>query len=173
MDIQPGLTKTDNAIALLKEHENRSEGTLTILDSGIIRWQSADDYNSYIYESSSNIVSKIELDVRPRSIRLDDVIATFGDPSSLDIGKVRDGFFGVTTFYPEKGLAFVATGDEFDGNQPNMGFVIQPNMNIAICIFFQAGEISSIVPLFYGKDAISEALSDIQDWMGYGVYRER
>src|SRR6266498_757132 len=167
MDIQPGLTKTDDMVEILKEHENKGEGNLALLDSGIVRWQSADDYNLYIYESSDGIVSKMELGQRQRSIHLEDVIALFGAPSNLDIGKIRDGFFWATIFYPEEGLAFIAGGDKFDVHQANIGFVIQPNMNVAKSIFFQPTEISSIVPLLYGDNAVPAALSDIQDWNGY------
>ena len=172
MDIQPGLTKTDDAIEILKEHENKGEGDLAVLDSGIVRWQSADDYNLYIYETSNGIVSKMELDVRPRSIHLEEVIALFGAPLNLDIGKVRDGFFWITIFYPEKGLAFVVGGNKFDVTQKNIGFVIQPDMTVAKCVFFQPTDISSMVHLLYGANAVPEALSDIQDWIGYGVYHE-
>ena len=172
MDIQPGTTKTDDVIEILREHEINGEGKLTLLNSGIVRWQTTDGYNSYIYAVDNELVTKTEIDLRSTSIHLDDVIAIFGTPSKLDIGKISDGYFFATIFYPEKGLAFVVGGNKFDLGSTTLSFTIQSDMVAVKGLFFQPLDIPAIVNLLYGTNAVSEALSDIQDWTGYGVYRE-
>lgn len=172
MDIQPGNTNGEQAISLLSEKEHRGSGRLTLLESGIIRWQSTGDYNSYIYASESGLVEKIEIDLRSDSIHLDDVITIFGEPSKLDIGKISDGYFFATIFYPERGLAFVVGGNKFDLNSSTLSFALQSDIQTVKGLFFQPLDIPAMVNLLYGTNSVPEALSDIQDWNGYGVYYE-
>ena len=172
MDIQPGVTESADAVQILEEHKIDGEGQLTLLESGIARWQSASGKNVYVYMDSNELVSKIELDLRPSSIHLDGIIALFGEPTNLDIGKIRDGYFFVTIAYPEAGLAFVGSGNEIDVSNTKMGFVIKPDMIVVNAVFFPPSDIAKMVNLLYGEEAVSEALSDIQVWKGYDVYRE-
>lgn len=172
MNIQPGITKVDDAIRILLEDEKRGEGDLTLLDSGIARWRS-DNHNIYIYKSDNGLVSKIELDLRPSQIHLDDIITLFGEPSNVDVGKIRDGFFFATIAYPEKGLAFVGSGDDFAINGAEIDFFIQPEMLVVRSVLFQPSDIATMVNLLYGINTNSEVLLNIQDWSGYGKYREK
>ena len=71
LDIQPGVTRIDEAIEVLKEYEKRGEGDLTILDNGIVILRPPNDKNSYMYKEDNGLVTKIELDFRPSSIYLD------------------------------------------------------------------------------------------------------
>jgi hypothetical protein len=172
MGIQPGLTKIDHAIEILNGYEKEGKGELIILDSGILNWRSTKDDNLYIYKTDVGLVSKMELDLRSNSVYIEDLIVLFGEPSNLDIGKGRDGYFFVTIFYPEKGLAFVISGDEFDVNKTNIGFVVQPKMIVIKGVFFQPSDVTPMVHLLYGVNAVPEALSNIQEWKGYGVYNK-
>lgn len=170
--IHPGITKKEDMIARLTELEERKDGKLTLLENGIAWWQSANGNNSYFYSPDGDLVTKIEVDLRSTSIYLDDVTVIFGAPSKLDIGKISDGYFFATIFYPERGLAFVVGGNKFDGSSATKNFPIDPDMVVVKGVFFQPLDVESMVNLLYGVDAIPQALSDIQDWTGYGVYRE-
>jgi hypothetical protein len=173
VEIDPEKTTVDGAINLLEERERRGEGELSLLESGIVRWRSTSERNVYLYSNKDGLISRIELDLRSGSIRLDDIVTLFGEPSNLDIGKIRDGYFVATLFYPKKGLAFVGSGNKFDVSDANTGFVIRADMVIVKGVYFRPSGIVEMVHLLYGEEAVSDALSDIQDWTGYGIYRER
>jgi hypothetical protein len=44
-------------------------------------------------------------------------------------------------------------------------------MPIVFAYFLQPGDITTIAPLLYGKNAVSKALANIQEWKGYGTYK--
>lgn len=172
IDINPGVTKREEMISILTEREQKGGGSFTLLDSGIARWQSTDGYNSYIYVFDNGLISNTEVDLRSTSINLDDVITIFGEPSKLDIGKISGGYFFATIFYPERGLAFVLGGNKFEISAGTKNFPIDSGMVVVKGVFFQPLDIESMVNLLYGAEVIPQALSDIQDWNGYGTYIE-
>src|SRR5215216_3136099 len=63
MGIQPGKTEIDSAVTNLQEHEVAKEGNLAVLDSGIVNWQSIDNYSLNVYHDKDDLVNKMELDV--------------------------------------------------------------------------------------------------------------
>ncbi|MBK6794080.1 MAG: hypothetical protein IPG80_16455 [Anaerolineales bacterium] len=171
LDIMPGVTKSGDMIEILKKKEQAKEGFLTLLDGGIIRWQSLDGYNSYVYASENEVVTRIEVDLRSNSIKLDDLITIFGEPLILDIGKVEDGYFRSTVFYPNKGLAFVISGDEIDITTSDLKFLFNPDMAVLKGIFFSPMEdIFAMINLLYSSNAKPSVLLNIQNWTGYGIY---
>jgi hypothetical protein len=160
--IQPGKTTKVDAVKLLKGIEANGGGRLTILDTGIIKWLDNSKKNYYLY-TDGDLIVKVEIDFRSDSMDLDEVISLFGEPASLHLGKLRDGGYFVSVFYPEKGLVFVAGGDK-------SLYEIYPSMPIALVYFLQPSDISTIVPSLFGKDIVSETLANIQEWNGYGTY---
>lgn len=163
MGIQPGKTTKDDAVKLLKEIEADGGGRLTILDTGIIKWLNNSKKNYYLY-TDSDLIVKVEINFRTKSMDLDEVISLFGEPSNLHLGKIRDGGYFISVFYPEKGLVFVAGGDK-------SLYEIYPSMPIALVYFLQPSDIVTIVPSLFGKDIVSETLANIQEWNGYGTYK--
>ena len=171
LDIQPGVTKREDVIKILRKREQSKEGYLTLLEDGIIRWQSLDGYNSYFYAAQNEFVTKTEVDLRSSSLRLDDLILTFGEPQKLDINNVEGGYFLATMFYPKKGLSFVVSGDKFDISTPNLKFYFNPDLVVLKGIFFNPmDDISAMINLLYASNTAPSALTNIQNWIGYGVY---
>jgi hypothetical protein len=172
VDIQPGITTKEDMINTLTAREQSDDGKFTQLESGIAWWQSNDGNNSYFYSQDGNLVSKIEIDFRSTSISLEDVITTFGTPSKLDIGKISDGYFFATIFYPKKGLAFVTGGNKYTVDQGIGKFPIDRNMVVVKGLFLQPQAFSSMLNLLYEVNAVPQVLSEVQDWNGYRVYSE-
>jgi hypothetical protein len=173
MDIQPGVTAGNEMIKLLKQHEVKGEGILTLLDTGITVWRTVGGRNIVIYKNDNEVVSRIRFDLRPISIHLDDVIELIGEPSNLNIGLISNGYFFPVLFYPEKGLAVLGSSNDIDNiTGTNIGFAIQPDLGVMVIEFVQISDVTTMVNLLYGGEAVPEALSDIQDWMGYGIYRK-
>jgi hypothetical protein len=163
MEIQPGEATDTDAIRILDTLESEGKGLLFVLTSGIINWR-ADSVNYYLY-LSNGIVNKIEVDLRPRSdtpqsTTLQKIIDLFGEPTNLDLGKIRDGYFFITIFYPAKGLAFVASGD-------GPGLTLEPKMPILKACFLAPSDLNTMVESLYGINAIADAISTIQVWPGY------
>ena len=157
LGIQPGVTETTKTVQLLEDLETNSVGKLTILDSGIIRWR-ASNTNYYFYPDG-NLIKEISLS--PEATTLQDIITLFGEPAYLHLGKIRDGGFFVSVFYPEKGLCFVVGGDK-------AGFLIEPDMPVVKADFIEPTNIATMVKSLYGKEAVEDALAEIQSWHGYG-----
>jgi hypothetical protein len=162
LGIQPGETKTSDAIQLLKRVEADGGGKLTILDTGIISWLDNSNKNYSLYSDNDLIVS-VKIDFRSSSINLEEAISLFGEPSNVGPSKISDGGYFITLYYPDKGLVFVAGGNK-------SLYEIYPGMPIFLAYFVQPGDIATIVPLLYGKNSVSEALANIQVWEWYGIY---
>lgn len=164
MGIQPGKTKTSDAIQLLKGVEAESGGKLTILDTGVISWLNNSKKNYSLY-SDSDLIVKVKIDFRSSSINLEEAISLFGEPSNLSPGKISGGGYFISAYYPDKGLVFVAGGNK-------SLYEIYPSMPIVLAYFVQPGDITTIVPSLVGKNVISETLAKIKEWKGYGTYNE-
>jgi hypothetical protein len=174
MDIHPGVTKSNEMINSLRDHEEKGEGDLTIIDSGVTVWRTASGRNFVIYKDNNDIVSRVSVDLRPISIHLVDITKLFGEPSNLKIDLIDNGYFLAALFYPEEGLVVKGMGKAMDVTSANnIGYDIQPNIGIVGIEFIQISDLTNMVNLLYGGEAIPEALSDIQDWKGYGVYHEK
>lgn len=173
LGIQPGVTKSYEMVELLIDYEEREDGSFTLLDSGIYRWQSNKGNDAYIYADNNNIISKILLDFRPSSIKINEIINLLGEPSFLKIGKIRDGYFFYSIYYPKQGLAFViAGGKKYNYNQGVLNFIVESKQMVLQSTFFQSSDVASMVNLLFGEDIVDEALQDIQDWKGYGSYSD-
>lgn len=172
IEINPGITTKEEMVKLLSDREKSKDGRLKQLESDITWWQSITGHDSYFYSSDNGVISKIEIDLRQTEIYLEDVIGIVGTPSKLDIGKISDGYFFATIFYPESGLAFVVGGNSFDASSEAKKFPIGSDMLVVKGLFFQPSEVVSMVNLLYGENAVPQALSDIQVWNGYGIYSE-
>ena len=157
--IQPGLTSTTDALQILKNLKTSDESNPTVLESGIIRSKVEGTY--YYFYSKDSLITQI--DTRPKSTNLKEVINLFGEPSYLNKGKIRDGYYFVSLFYPEKGLVFVIGGNK-------ELYTIEPNMSVAKAIFLEPSDITTIINSLYGKEIIEETLANIQEWKGYGNY---
>jgi hypothetical protein len=159
-NILPGVTETTKAIQLLESLEANNVGELTILDSGIIRWR-ASEANYYFYPDG-DLINLISLSLE--STTLEDIVGLFGEPASLDLGKIRDGYFFVALFYPERGLCFVVSGKHTDID----GFMIESSMPVVKADFLVPSDITTMVKSLYGKEIVEETLIEIQAWSGYG-----
>lgn len=157
--IRPGTTSTADALQILKNLETNNEGNPTILESGIIRSKVEDTY--YYFYSKDSLITQI--DTTPKSTNLREVINLFGQPSYLDKGKIRDGGYFVSLFFPEKGLVFVIGGNK-------ELYTIDSDMSVAKAIFLEPSDITTMINSLYGKEIIEETLANIQVWKGYGSY---
>jgi hypothetical protein len=173
LDIQPGVTASNEMIKILRQHEEKGDGDLTLLDTGITVWRTVGGRNIVIFKNDNDVVSRIRFDLRPISIHLDDITELIGEPSNLNIGLISNGYFSTVLFYPENGLAVLGSSNDIENiTGTNIGFVIQPDLGVAIIEFVQISDVTTMVNLLYGGEAVPEALSEIQDWKGYGIYRK-
>ncbi len=172
MGIYPGATTIDDAVDKLKALELEGDGKYYLSDEGIISWTENNLASTYIYIDENRLVAKIRIDARGNSIKINEVLKIFGDPSNLDIGKGGKDYFSVTLFYPTKGLVFVFSGYKIESKDSKTLYKIDPDMVLTFSYFLSPSDIETMVASLYGKNIVSNTLLQIQDWDGFGNYSE-
>ena len=171
MNIRPGATKTNDAISNLTTLESQGKGHLEIAQDGSINWYPSSSSNKidYLY-SRSDLIIEIKLDMRPSSTSLEEVISMFGDPSSFKFDRLAGGYFFVDLFYPDKGLAFTASGNKGGTQNGVTDFVVEPEVIVSFAYFMHPSDITGMVNSLYGANKAPEILFRVQEWKGYGTY---
>lgn len=174
LSIQPGKTELSEVTRILLAFEKSGEGTYTLLNTGTIRWRSSNEINVYFKNNGDDFVSVIDLDFRPSSIKLDDVINIFGEPTFVSLGNLIDGYYTISIYYPDKGLAFGGADSDVDTSKDKIGYIIQPETIIMNANFFQPTDNENMVNVIYGPDIKDPAIDiQIQPWIGYGIYQKQ
>ena len=157
--IRPGITSTTDTLQILKNLKTSDESNPTVLESGVIRSKVGNAY--YYFKSKDGLI--VQIDTRPKSTNLKEVINLYGQPSYLRKGKIRDGFYFVSVYYPSKGLVFVI------GSNKEL-YTVEPNMSVEKAIFLEPSDITTMTMFLYGEKFTEEVLANIQTWNGYGNY---
>lgn len=172
MEIRPGETSITEAKTWLDGFTRNGKATLTPLEDGNYWFRTISNEGITIHSDSTGLITVLEFDYRPSSIKLEDVIQIFGNPQYIDIGKVRDSYFDVLFYFPEKGLTFVAGGIRNTVLQDDGGFNISPKMIVFKGVYYRPTNFDGMMVLMYGATATPIGKQEIQNWKGYGKYFE-
>ena len=156
--ITPGVTTAEEAISLFQDWQSnnqgtwkRNTGTNNVISWDYICWSEKFFPETCMDIDSNDLISEIDLTISFSFLKLRDIIEKYGNPDGYTSELCVDcSGYGISIYYPEKGLLFTFSGSG--------KIQIIPTLKISRAIFFAPSNQKQVV------DEIG-----YRPWTGYDV----